>query len=78
MQTEPRWNPPTPDDIRCRIEGLVSDLLILDGMTKRGGSLTEEYREREIPAIRRFATRVLEALEKGERAAQPWDRNNGR
>jgi hypothetical protein len=73
MKPEPRWNPPTQDDIRNRIEDLVSSLLILDGMTKRGGALPDEYRERELPAIKRFAGRVLDALEKGERARQPWD-----
>lgn len=70
----PRWDPPTPDDLRNRIEDLVSSLLVLSGMTKRGGALDEEYRAKELPAIKRFATRVLDALEKGEPAHQPWDK----
>jgi hypothetical protein len=74
----PRWDPPTSDDVRNRIEDLVSSLLVLDGMTKRGGSLDESYRQKELPSIRRFAGRVLDALEKGERAVQPWDHHNGR
>lgn len=78
MTPEPRWDPPTPDDIRNRVEDLVSSLLVLTGMTKRGGALEEEYRQKELPAIKRFATRVLDALEKGEPAAQPWDHSNGR
>lgn len=78
MTPEPRWDPPTPDDIEGNIQALVSTLLLLSGMTKRGGVLPEAYREKELPAIRRFAGRVLDALEKGEPAKQPWDHSNAR
>lgn len=78
MIPEPRWDPPTPDDLRNRVEDLVSSLLVLTGMTKRGGTLEEEYRQRELPAIKRFATRVLDALEAGVPTKNPWDHNNGR
>lgn len=68
-----RWNPPTPDDLENNLQALVSTLLLLNGMTKRGGVLSEDYRAKELPAIKRFAGRVLDALEKGEPAHQPWD-----
>lgn len=70
----PRWDPPTPDDIRNRVEDLVSSLLVLDGMSKRGGSLDEAYRAKELQSIKRFANRVLDALAAGEPAKNPWDR----
>lgn len=76
MMTIERFNPPTPDDIESNIEALVSTLLLLNGMTKRGGVLPEEYRAKELPAIRRFATRVLDALETGTAVKNPWDHAN--
>lgn len=61
--------------LQRRLESLVSDLLVIDGMTKRGAMLSEEYRERELPAIRRYASRILAAVESGASAEQPWDRS---
>lgn len=74
LQSIPRWDPPTPDDLKCRMEDLASTLHVLNGMSRRGGVLPEDYRAVDVPAIRRFAERILEALEKGEPARQPWDR----
>ena len=59
-----------------RMEDLVSSLMVINGMTKRGAVMPEKYREQELPAIRRFATRIFDALEKGVPAGQPWDREN--
>jgi len=68
-----RFDPPTSDDVENNMEALVSTLMLLNGMTKRGGALTPEYRAKELQSIRRFATRIFDALEKGEPAVQPWD-----
>lgn len=74
MKSEPRWDPPTPDDLRNRMEDLASTLHVLNGMTRRGGVLPEDYRAVDVPAIRRFANRIFDALENGKPAKQPWDR----
>ena len=78
LDSIPRWDPPTPDDVASNMEALVSTLLLLNGMTKRGGTLTEEYRAKELPAIKRFANRVLDALATGTACKQPWDHDNAR
>jgi hypothetical protein len=70
----PRWDPPTPDDLKLRMEDLASTLHVLNGMTKRGGVLPEDYRGHDVPAIRRMAIRVFEALESGTACKQPWDK----
>lgn len=74
LQSIPRWDPPTPDDLKCRMEDLASTLHILSGMTKRGGVLPEDYRATDVPAIKRCAVRVLDALEAGTAVKHPWDR----
>lgn len=70
----------TPEELNAclerRVESLVSDLLVIDGMTKRGAVLSEKYREHELPSICRFALRILTALEGGVPASQPWDRGD--
>ena len=67
----------TPEELDAalqnRMEMLVSDLMVIDGMTQRGARLEPLYRQLGMPAVRRMAERVLEALEKGETAKQPWD-----
>ncbi len=68
----------TPDELNAalmtRVENLASDLLMLSGITKRGATLPDNYREGNVPALRRLAMRVFDALENGASAAHPWDR----
>lgn len=61
------------EHLQNRMQEFVSSLLVISSMTKRGGVLADEYREREFPAIRRMAIRLLDALEKGEPVRHPWD-----
>lgn len=58
--------------LQRRLESLVSDLLVIDGMTRRGAVLNEHNREHVVPPLIRLALRLLDALEKGEPAKQPW------
>lgn len=78
LEAIPRWDPPRPEDLENNMQALVSTLMLLQGMTKRGGILDKAYRANELPAIKRFAGRVLDALEKGEPARQPWERDNAK
>jgi hypothetical protein len=68
----------TPEEMNAalarRVESLVSDLLVIDGMTKRGAMLSAKYRVEELPAIRRFVLRIFDALDDGAPAQQPWNR----
>jgi hypothetical protein len=70
----------TPEELNAalerRMEDLVSSLMVINGMTKRGAVMPTMYRERELPAIRRFAERIFAALEKGIPAGQPWDKES--
>lgn len=57
-----------------RMESMVSDLLVISGMTRRGAVLPPEYnKEWGLASIRRFAERLFDALEKHEPVKHPWD-----
>ncbi len=68
----------TPEELDAalmtRVENLASDLLMLSGITKRGATLPDDYRAGNVPALRRLAMRVLDALESGAPSQHPWDR----
>jgi hypothetical protein len=55
-----------------RFEMLAGDLVTMSRITQRGAVMTPERRAR-VSAIRQYALRVLDALEKGEPAAHPSD-----
>lgn len=60
------------DQLLARMEGFVSDLMVIDGMTRRGAALPLDYRTQTLPPIVRMANRILEALQDGEAATHPW------
>lgn len=78
IEVDDRWKPPLPEDLKLRMEDLASTLHVLNGMSRRGGVLPEDYRAHDVPAIKRFALRILDALEKGEPAQRPWDHKSYR
>jgi hypothetical protein len=63
------------DKLANRMDCLASDLCVIDGMTKRDGRLTPSYINQVLPAVRRYAERVFDALAKQQPVRNDWDRS---
>lgn len=55
-----------------RMQSLVSDLLVIEGMTRRGAELSEGYRRNQLQAIHRFWQAIYEGLDAGIPAVAGW------
>ena len=63
------------DKLRSRMECLASDLQVIDGITKKGGSLSASYVTHILPPLRRYAERIFDALAEQRPVRNDWDRS---
>jgi hypothetical protein len=56
-----------------RMDCLISDLLVIDGMTRRGAVLPPESRGENLAATRRYMENLFIALQEGRSTTHAWD-----
>jgi hypothetical protein len=61
-----------------RMDCLISDLLVIDSMTRRGAILPLESRGENLAATRRFTENLFIALQEGRPTIHPWSHRGGR
>ena len=73
------WNvvPPSQlldDQLLANMERLAGQLQVIDGLTKRGAKLPDQYRFDTLDSVMRYASRIFGFLAAGEPVRNPWDR----
>ena len=61
------------DQLLANVERLAGQLMVIDGLTKRGATIPPEHRFK-LDANRQYADRIFAALAAGEPTRNPWDR----